>query len=110
FGGKAALMEWFDPRRKDGFRHAGTVNNNVLTMYAGYVGLTEVYTPERARQLNDFGDGLRERLNAAVRRHALAMQFTGLGSMIGAHMTGRPIRSAAEAAHGHAGLPDLSYI
>ena len=89
FGGKAALMEWFDPRRADGFQHAGTFNNNVLTMNAGYVGLTEIYTPERARALNDFGDGLRERLNAVVRRRGLAMQFTGIGSMIGVHMTDR---------------------
>src|SRR4029077_10187907 len=78
FGGKARLMEWFDPRRKDGFQHAGTFNNNVLTMNAGLVGLTEIYTPEHARTLNDFGDGLRERLNAVVRRRGLAMQFTGL--------------------------------
>ena len=110
FGGKASVMEWFDPRRKDGFQHAGTFNNNVLTMNAGHAGLTEVYTPERARQLNNFGDGLRERLNGVVRRHGLSMQFTGLGSMIGVHMTGRPIRSAADAAEGHAGLLDLFYF
>ena len=37
-------------------------------------------------------------------------QFTGIGSMIGVHMTGRPIRSAADAAAGHAGLLDLFYF
>src|SRR4029077_16431607 len=100
FGGKASLMEWFDPRRKDGFQHAGTFNNNVLTMNAGYVGLTEIYTPERARALNRFGAGLRERLNAAVSRRGLAMQFTGIGSMIGVHMTDRPIRSQEDAEKG----------
>jgi glutamate-1-semialdehyde 2,1-aminomutase len=110
FGGKAALMEWFDPRRKDGFQHAGTFNNNVLTMNAGYVGLAEIYTPERARALNAFGDGLRLRLNATVRRRGLAMQFTGLGSMIGVHMTDVPIRCEADAARGHAGLLDLLYF
>jgi glutamate-1-semialdehyde 2,1-aminomutase len=110
FGGKTALMEWFDPRRADGFQHAGTFNNNVLTMNAGAVGLTEVYTPERARALNRFGDGLRERLNAIVRRRGVAMQFTGLGSMIGAHMTDRPIRSEADAKAGDAALLDLFYF
>jgi glutamate-1-semialdehyde 2,1-aminomutase len=110
FGGKASLMEWFDPRRKDGFQHAGTFNNNVLTMNAGYVGLTEIYTPERARALNAFGDGLRERLNATVRRRGLAMQFTGLGSMIGVHMTDAPIRCEADAARGDQGLLDLFYF
>ena len=66
--------------------------------------------PERARALNRFGDGLRERLNATVRRRGLAMQFTGIGSMIGVHMTDRPIRSAADAAQGHGGLLDLFYF
>jgi glutamate-1-semialdehyde 2,1-aminomutase len=107
FGGRADLMEWFDPRRKDGFQHAGTFNNNTLTMQAGLAGLTEVYTPERARTLNQFGETLRERLNMVVRRHGLAMQFTGVGSMIGVHMTDLPIRNAADAAKGDAGLLEL---
>jgi glutamate-1-semialdehyde 2,1-aminomutase len=110
FGGKAELMEWFDPRRKDGFQHAGTFNNNVLTMNAGYVGLTEVYPPEQARALNAFGDALRERLNAIPRRRGIAMQFTGIGSMIGVHMTDAPIHCEADAAKGDAGLLDLFYF
>ncbi|HLY44715.1 MAG TPA: aspartate aminotransferase family protein [Stellaceae bacterium] len=110
FGGKAELMEWFDPRREGGFQHAGTFNNNVLTMAAGLAGLTEIYTPERAVALNRFGDGLRERLNAIVRRRGVAMQFTGIGSMIGVHMTDAPIRNAADAAKGDAALLDLFYF
>src|SRR5438045_6565498 len=104
FGGRADIMERFDPRRPDAFQHAGTFNNNVLTMTAGLVGLTEIYTPERAQALNAFGDGLRERLNAIVRRRSIAMQFTGIGSMIGVHMTDAPIRREADAAKGHSGL------
>jgi glutamate-1-semialdehyde 2,1-aminomutase len=110
FGGSHAVMDWFDPRRKDGFQHAGTFNNNVLTMNAGYVGLTEIYTPERCRALNRFGDGLRDRLNAVAARHRVPMQFTGLGSMIGIHMTDRPIRNAADATQGNAGLRDLFWF
>jgi glutamate-1-semialdehyde 2,1-aminomutase len=110
FGGRRDLMEWFDPRNKDGFQHAGTFNNNVLTMNAGYVGLTEVYKPADAVALNKFGDSLRERLNAVVREKGLAMQFTGIGSMIGVHMRGGPIRNAADAATGHTGLLELFYF
>jgi len=110
FGGRAELMAWFDPRRADGFQHAGTFNNNVLTMNAGYVGLSEIYTPERARELNALGDELRARLNTVPRRHGLAMQFTGIGSMIGVHMTGAPINNAADAAKGDQGLLDLFYF
>jgi glutamate-1-semialdehyde 2,1-aminomutase len=68
FGGRADIMERFDPRRPDAFQHAGTFNNNVLTMNAGLIGLTELYTPEHARALNQSGDRLRGRLNAVVRR------------------------------------------
>jgi glutamate-1-semialdehyde 2,1-aminomutase len=101
FGGRADIMERFDPRRPDAFQHAGTFNNNVFTMNAGLVGLTELYTPERARALNSWGDRLRERLNAGIRRHGLAMQFTGLGSMFSVHMTDRPIRSQEDAERGN---------
>jgi glutamate-1-semialdehyde 2,1-aminomutase len=110
FGGRADLMERFDPRRPDAFQHAGTFNNNVLTMNAGLVGLTEIYTPERARALNVSGDFLRQRLNGVARRHRLAMQFTGLGSMLSVHMTDGPIRSAEDAERGNAALRDLFYF
>jgi glutamate-1-semialdehyde 2,1-aminomutase len=110
FGGRAGLMERFDPRRPDAFQHAGTFNNNVLTMSAGLIGLTEIYTAERACTLNAFGDRLRERLNKIVSRHGLAMQFTGLGSMLAVHMTDRPIRSQEDAERGTAALRDLFYF
>jgi len=110
FGGRADIMGRFDPSRPDAFQHAGTFNNNVLTMNAGLVGLTEIYTPERARAFNASGDHLRERLNEAVKRRGLAMQFTGLGSMLAVHMTDRPIRSQEDAERGNAKLRDLFYF
>src|SRR5215472_5690523 len=110
FGGRTAIMERFDPRRPDAFQHAGTFNNNVLTMNAGLVGLTELYTPERARALNSWGDRLRERLNTVVQKHGLAMQFTGRGSMLSVHMTDGPIRSQEDAERGNAQLRDLFYF
>ena len=45
FGGRADLMARFDPRRADALGHAGTFNNNVLTMAAGLAGLQQVLTP-----------------------------------------------------------------
>lgn len=110
FGGRAPIMERFDPRRPDSFQHAGTFNNNVLTMNAGYVGLTEIYTPERARTLNEWGDGLRDRLNQIIGRHGLAMQFTGRGSMMSVHMTDAQIRSEDDAARGISALRDLFWF
>jgi glutamate-1-semialdehyde 2,1-aminomutase len=110
FGGRADIMGRFDPRQPDAFQHAGTFNNNVLTMNAGLVGLTELYAPERARALNDWGEGLRERLNAVVQRRGIAMQFTGRGSMLSVHMTDALIRSQEDAERANAQLRDLFYF
>jgi glutamate-1-semialdehyde 2,1-aminomutase len=91
FGGRADLMALFDPRTPGHLGHAGTFNNNVLTMSAGIAGLSRIYTPEVAEALNASGDALRERLNATCRAHGAAMQFTGLGSLMNLHGTDRPI-------------------
>ncbi len=52
----------------------------------------------------------RQRLNGVARRHGLAMQFTGLGSMLAVHMTDGPIRSAEDAERGNGALRDLFYF
>src|SRR4029077_2269631 len=79
-------------------------------MNAGLVGLTEIYTPERARILNAWGDRLRDRLNVVVQKHGLAMQFTGLGSMFSVHMTDAPIRAQEDAERGNPALRDVFYF
>lgn len=110
FGGRADIMDLFDPRRPDALPHAGTFNNNVLTMSAGLAGLTEVYTPEAARTLNARGDALRERLNALCRKHDASMQFTGIGSMFSVHFTRDPVRSPADASKGDQKLKELFFF
>ncbi len=98
FGGRADVMEQFDPRRADALGHAGTFNNNALTMAAGLAGLTQVLTPTALDVLNQRGERLREQLNEVFRRHAVGLQFTGLGSVMQLHATDRPLRSAADLA------------
>ncbi len=110
FGGRADIMARYDPRRADHFPHAGTFNNNVLTMNAGLTGLTQLYTAEAAAALNGRCDRLRARLNALTRDRGLAMQFTGIGSMLQVHMRAGAIRSAADAAVGDGALRDLFFF
>ncbi|KAK5005497.1 hypothetical protein LTR28_007643 [Elasticomyces elasticus] len=62
FGGTEDIMSLFDPRTGR-IAHAGTFNNNVLTMAAGRAGLEEVFTPDAALKLNARGEALRQRLN-----------------------------------------------
>jgi glutamate-1-semialdehyde 2,1-aminomutase len=110
FGGRAEIIDLFDPRRPDALPHAGTFNNNVLTMHAGLTGLTEVYTPQAADALNARGDALRRRLNALCEAAAAPMQFTGIGSMLAVHFVRGPIRSPADAARGDAKLKELFFF
>ncbi|MSP82571.1 MAG: aminotransferase class III-fold pyridoxal phosphate-dependent enzyme [Alphaproteobacteria bacterium] len=93
FGGRKEIMSRFDPRSANAFPHAGTFNNNVLTMAAGYAGLSQAYTAEAAVVLNRAGDETRERLQALAAKHDVPVQFLGRGSMTNLHVTRTPIRS-----------------
>ena len=110
FGGRGDIIDMFDPRRAHALPHAGTFNNNVLTMAAGLAGLTQVYTPEAAQTLNARGDALRERLNDACRAAGAKLQFTGIGSMLAVHTTRRPILTPADAAAGDQRLKELFFF
>ena len=107
FGGRASLMSAFDPRRPDALAHAGTFNNNVLTMSAGLAAL-DVLTPAAMCQLNARGDRLRSRLNDLAA--GLPMTFTGLGSLMTVHFTDQPVRTAADVAAADQGLSELFYF
>jgi glutamate-1-semialdehyde 2,1-aminomutase len=87
FGGRRDVMALFDPRTPGHLGHAGTFNNNVLSMAAGIAGLGRVYTPEVSVALNARGDRLRERLNTVCRDGGVALQFSGLGSLMSLHPT-----------------------
>ena len=98
FGGAARIMERFDPARPDALAHAGTFNNNVLTMAAGVAGLTKVLTPERSVAFNAGGDALRERMNAAIAKRGLRVHVSGRGSMMNVHFVRGPVNSPADSA------------
>ncbi|RST52937.1 aspartate aminotransferase family protein [Variovorax sp. DXTD-1] len=91
FGGRADVMAQFDPRTGS-LSHSGTFNNNVMTMAAGYAGLTKLFTPEAAGALAERGEAMRARLNALCAKEGVAMQFTGVGSLMNAHFLRGEVR------------------
>ncbi|WGT65620.1 aspartate aminotransferase family protein [Variovorax paradoxus] len=91
FGGRSDVMAQFDPRTGS-LSHSGTFNNNVMTMAAGYAGLTKLFTPEAAGALAERGEAMRARLNALCTKEGVAMQFTGVGSLMNAHFLRREVR------------------
>jgi glutamate-1-semialdehyde 2,1-aminomutase len=96
FGGRAEIMERFDPRRPGALPHAGTFNNNVLSMAAGLAGLRHVLTPQALDALNRRGDTLRDGMNGVLARNGVDAQVTGIGSLLSLHMTSRPVSSPAD--------------
>jgi glutamate-1-semialdehyde 2,1-aminomutase len=92
FGGRHDLMARFDPRRPDAVSHAGTFNNNVLSMAAGLAAATRVLTAERLDALWAKGEKLRAGLNAVAAAREAPIQVLGTGSIMGFHFKRGPIR------------------
>jgi glutamate-1-semialdehyde 2,1-aminomutase len=91
FGGRADIMAVFDGHRPGTLPHAGTFNNNVWSMAAGCVAMGTIFDAAAAETLFARGEALRVALNAACDRAGVAMQFTGVGSMLTVHFRAGPI-------------------
>ena len=110
FGGRSDVMARYDPRSSGAWQHAGTFNNNVLTMAAGLAGLTQVLTRERLEALNARGDGLRTRLNAMFAREGVGLQVTGLGSLMQLQVVAGAVTSSDDLAAGDDRLKALLFF
>ena len=111
FGGKREIMELFDPAKPNALPHAGTFNNNTLTMTVGHAAMTEIFTPEACADLNARGDTLRDGAQRSV--HALpgAHEGQGQGSMITMHPAGGAVFNAgADARMPTSGLRQLLFL
>ena len=101
FGGSKEIMRRFDPREPDACYHAGTFNNDRMTMAAGYAGMAEIYTPDVVTAFNERGERLRERIAETIAKHGAPMQVTGIGAVMTLHFTDRPLRSVEDFKHGN---------
>ncbi len=90
FGGRADIMDRFDPEHPNAWGHAGTFNNNILTMSAGHAGLSKVYTPDVADTFFETGNQFRESLASELAGIDVPMSITGLGSMMVFHFRDSP--------------------
>ena len=90
FGGRRDLMELLDPRRPGALAHAGTFNNNTLTMAAGIAAVSGLLGAEALQRLNSRGERLRETLLSVFSRNAAPFTVTGLGSLMNIHPVAPP--------------------
>ena len=110
FGGRAGIMSVYDPAHPKALPHGGTFNNNVLSMSAGLVAMGEIFDDAAAEALLARGEALRAALNAVCERHRVAMQFTGIGSMIQPHFRMGPILRPYAANPAEEGLRELFFL
>jgi glutamate-1-semialdehyde 2,1-aminomutase len=85
FGGRASVMEQFDPLGPAPLSQSGTFNGNLITMVAGVAAL-EAYPPAEVSRINALGERLREGLRAALRDADVPAAVTGYGSFAGLHL------------------------
>lgn len=107
FGGRRDIMAMFDPRRGV-LSHAGTFNNNVVSMVGGVAGC-KLLEEEVLDALNALGEKMKELLVGVLRKHGVTaedqspakqimesgaatssprMSITGLGSILTIHFAG----------------------
>src|SRR5215472_10824575 len=87
FGGRAEVMNYYDPRGGKGkISHGGTFNANPVTM-AGGVATMEELTPEAYAKLEALGERLRAGVKRALTKAKQPAQVTGMGSLFWIHWT-----------------------
>lgn len=97
FGGSRTFMQCFDPTQPGAIAHAGTFNNNVMSMAGGLVGLTEVFTEPECTRINRLGDHLRQSINETAKQFDAPLQATGVGSLINIHFARRELSTSDDA-------------
>ena len=87
FGGRADIIDRFDPTKTNPWSHAGTFNNNILSMTAGFTGLNEVFTAKIADSFFNQGEQFRQRLKSGLNQLNLPIHLTGMGSRMALHFS-----------------------
>jgi glutamate-1-semialdehyde 2,1-aminomutase len=109
FGGRASVMEQFDPLRPAPLWQSGTFNGNLITMVAG-VAAMEAYTPDEVARINALGERMRDELRTAFQDADVPAAVTGYGSFAGVHLGTTAVRTYRDAALGDKELVRLMHL
>ncbi|GLQ06806.1 glutamate-1-semialdehyde 2,1-aminomutase [Sneathiella chinensis] len=86
FGGSERIMSRFNPRIAGNLSHAGTFNNNVCSMAAGSMGLSEVFSEEIADAFLEKTETFRQQLDRDLKALSPRFHVSGMGSLISIHL------------------------
>jgi glutamate-1-semialdehyde 2,1-aminomutase len=109
FGGRASVMEQFDPLRPAPLWQSGTFNGNLITMVAG-VAAMEAYPAAEVDRINALGERLRDGLRAALEEAGVPAAVTGYGSFAGVHLGATVVRTYRGAALADRALARLLHL
>lgn len=109
FGGRAEIMEMFDPNSAAPLWQSGTFNGNAITMVAGIAAMEHFGADEIAR-INDLGGRLRAGLGSALADSAIPGVVTGYGSFVAVHFVDGPVRDYRDSAAGDQALKRLVHL
>lgn len=110
YGGRSDIMQIYDPTKAGAMPHAGTFNNNVLSMMGGIAALSEVFTPDVAEALHQRGEELRARLNATFAAHDVALCASGVGSLMNIHTVAGPVTHVSDVAVADDAAKELLFL
>jgi len=91
-GGRADIMELFNPSRSEGIVHGGTFNGNPLTMAAGLSTLREL-TPDVFKRLSADREFFCGELRALFLKAGIPVQILESGSLFCIHFSEKGIHS-----------------
>ncbi len=86
FGGRADIMQQYNPGAADPIDHGGTFNGNPVTMAAGYAAMQHL-TSAKIADINALGDQLRTGLQEVLAEQGIQGRIEGRGSLLGVHLT-----------------------
>lgn len=109
FGGRAAVMEQFDPTRSTPLWQSGTFNGNLMTVIAGVAAMTG-FDEGEVERINALGDRLRDGLRQALAAQGVRAAVTGFGSMVGVHIGVDEVSSYRQAARARGDLGRLLHL
>jgi glutamate-1-semialdehyde 2,1-aminomutase len=109
FGGRASVMEQFDPLRPAPLWQSGTFNGNLITMVAGIAAM-EAYTPAEVDRINALGERLRDSLRKALLDADVPAAVTGYGSFAGVHLGVTAVRAYRDVAGSDKALTRLLHL
>lgn len=96
FGGRADIMQMFDPSRPDAVTHSGTFSGNALTMAAGMATL-DLLDQDEIDRINSLGGRLSGNLKKALDEVGIIGQIRSVGSAAFSLFFAEPYRNAREA-------------